>query len=42
MEPIGEVKWCNEQIVENFDPRLRELALEGPDITEKSKNDEMF
>ena len=30
------------QIVQNFDPRLMELALEGPDITEKSKNDEMF
>ena len=25
------------QIVQNFDPRLMELALEGPDITEKSK-----
>ena len=23
------------QIVQNFDPRLMELALEGPDITEK-------
>ena len=30
------------QIVQNFDPRLMELALEGPDITEKTKNDEMF
>ena len=30
------------QIVQKFDPRLMELALEGPDITEKSKNDEMF
>ena len=30
------------QIVQNFDPRLMELALEAPDIIEKSKNDEMF
>ena len=29
------------QIVQNFDPRLMELALEGPDITEESKNDRM-
>ena len=30
------------RIVQNFDPRLMELALEGPDITEKSKNDDTF
>ena len=30
------------QIMQNFDPRLMELALEGPDITDKSENDEMF
>ena len=30
------------QIVQNFDPRLMELALEAPDRKEKSKNDEMF
>ena len=30
------------QIVQNFDPRLMELALEAPDIIEKTKNNEMF
>ena len=30
------------EIVQNFDPRLMELALEGPDITEKTKNDNIF
>ena len=30
------------QIVQNFDPRLMELALEAPDIIEKSKTNEMF
>ena len=30
------------QIVQNFDPRLMELALEAADIIEKSNNDEMF
>ena len=30
------------QIVQNFDPRLMEQALQAPDVIEKSKINEMF
>ena len=30
------------QIVQNFDPRLMEIAMKAPDIIENLKNDNMF